>query len=109
QRSTRLAPLDGPLVRAAARHVRRPPRATGGPRRRPSHRQVLQAEPRAARPGRGARGPGDDVKRGDDAKRAAEPVPAMKPEELLKLIAGARAHAICVPTMTTAAAVAAAP
>ena len=42
------------------------------------------------------------MKRGDDAKRAAEPVTAMKPEELLKLIAGARGDAICVPTMTTA-------
>jgi len=42
------------------------------------------------------------VKRGDDAKRAVEPVTAMKPEELLKLIAGARGDAICVPTMTTA-------
>src|SRR5256712_6801655 len=88
QRSARVAPLDGPLLRAAARYLRRAARAARGPRRRAPDPRVLPSRPGAARAGRCAPGPGDDL--------------MLEPEDVLRAIAAARGDAICVPTMTTA-------
>src|SRR5207247_783493 len=82
-------PLDGALLRAAARRLRRPARAARGPRRRAPHPRVLPARPEAPRARRGARRPGDRLM-------------AIKPEDALRAIAAARGDALCVPTMTTA-------
>ncbi len=82
-----LPALDGPLRRAAARRVRHSPRPDGGAGRREADSRILPEEPRAERPRRGPRRPGDRV--------------MMKPEEILTLVAAARGSAICVPTMTT--------
>src|SRR5439155_24738786 len=87
-RPERIAALDGPLRRATAGHVRRPAREARRSERRAPDPRVLPPEPRAPRAGGGPRRPGDDL------------VP-LKPEDLLRAIAGARGNAICVPTMTT--------
>src|SRR5437867_500623 len=84
----RVAPFDGPLLRASPRHLRRAPRAARGPRRRAPDPRVLPPRPRAARTRGGPRGPGDDL--------------MLAPEDVLRAIAAARGDAICVPTMTTA-------
>src|SRR5262249_21694930 len=89
QGSARVAALDGPLRRAAARHVRRAPCAARGPRRRPPDPRVLPPEPRAPRSRRAPGRPGDELM-------------AMKPEDVLRAIAAERGEAICIPTMTTA-------
>src|SRR5437899_3725695 len=88
QGPARVAPLDGPLLRAPPRHLRRAPRAARRPRRRAPDPRVLPPRPRAARRRGGPRGPGDDL--------------MLKPEDILRAIAAARGDAICVPTMTTA-------
>src|SRR5256886_12370987 len=84
----RVAPLDGPLLRAAARHLRRPARAARRPRRRAPDPRIFPARAGAAWARGGARRPGDDL--------------MLKPEDVLRAIAAARGDAVCVPTMTTA-------
>src|SRR2546422_10566497 len=80
QGPARVAPLDGALLRAAARRLRRPARAARGPRRRAPHPRVLPARPEAPRARRGARRPGDRLM-------------AIKPEDALRAIAAARGDA----------------
>src|SRR5947199_12673 len=88
QGPARVAPLDGPLLRAPPRDLRRAARAARRPRRRAPDPRVLPPRPRAARRRGSSRGPGDDL--------------MLKPEDILRAIAAARGDAICVPTMTTA-------
>src|SRR5262249_7960973 len=98
QGPARVAAFDGSLRRAAARHLRRTPRAARGAGRPALHSRALPAEPRAPRAGGGARGAGDRVMA---AASTAIPKAPMKPEDILRAIAAARGTAICVPTMTT--------
>src|SRR2546430_6315359 len=83
----RVAPLDGPLLRAAARHLRRPARAARRPRRRAPDPRVFPTRAGAAWARGGARRPGDGL--------------MLKPQDVPRAVPGPRRDARLLATMST--------